>query len=183
MNITLKSNKGVNYIEKVEATNTGSAVITTAELKGWARVDDSADDALISNLIDSITDYVERYTNSSIITKDVTAIIEVNNDAVWLPERPVQSVNTVSYWDTENEEWTATTNFYQVGDKVQITEIESGLYKFEYTAGYSTVPPGLEVAIKQAILTAYEDRQDHAESVEEIPMSSRQRLQPYIYYW
>lgn len=173
--------------------NTGSAPVTASDVKTWAKVDYSADDSLIGDLIDEVIDVVERKYNFTIVDKTVTATWESYGRNVSLPFGPVDSITSVKRIDHEGTETTLTVNEDYVlrGDNLIFNEIfqyerEYHRMKLEvvYDTGWGTLPNGIKLGLKKAILSHYSDRQDLAGgfSVVELPNASKRQFEQYKNY-
>lgn len=174
-------------------SNTGSAPISTDDVKSWAKVDFSADDILISDLIDEVIDVVERKYNFTIIDKTVTATWESYGRNVSLPLGPVKSITSVKRIDHEGTETTLTENddYWRSGDELTFQEVyqyERPFYRMrlevEYDTGWATLPAGIKVGLKKAFTSDYHDRQDlvGGMSVSELPNGSKSKFETYRNY-
>lgn len=176
---------GLNY----QYSNTGSAPIATADAKAWGRIDYSDDDSLISDLIDEVISVTEKEYNFTIIDKTVTATWESYGAEVRLPLGPVKSVTSIKRTDNEGTETTLTTDDYRlIGNKLLFNKV----YPYEdpslrmtlevvYTTGWDSLPNGILLGLKKAILSNYEDRQDNAGgmTIVELPNASKKQFQTY----
>lgn len=173
--------------------NTGSAPISVSDVKSWAKVDFSEDDSLITDLIDSVIDVVERQYNFTIIDKTVTATWESYGRNVSLPLGPVDSITTVKRIDHEGTETTLTANddYRLTGDELTFQEV----YQYErpfhrmalevvYDTAWGTLPNGIKLGLKKAILSHYSDREDlvGGMNVVELPNASKQQFKRYQNY-
>jgi len=177
------ADKGNNYIVEIPSYNkTGTNPISVSDFKQWAKIQTSDDDSLIGDLIEAITDEAEKILNLSIVTQTITVIMDVERAIVRLPYTPIKSISTIEYWD-DGWQTLDTSKYDLISEMIQLKDAPVTYYRIEYEAGYSDVPKGIIHALKQAILTAYEDRQDHAEDgVNLIPQSSLKRLLQYKRY-
>lgn len=177
------ADQGQNYILEIPTRNkTGTNPISVADFKQWAKVQTSDDDSLIGDLIDEITDQSEKILNLSLVTQTVTVIMDVEKSPLRLPYMPMQSLTKIEYWD-DGWQTLDTSKYDQISEMIRLKDAPTGYYRIEYEAGYSSVPKGILNALKQAMLTAYEDRQDHAEDgVNLIPQNSLKRLLQYKRY-
>ena len=184
---------GLNGVVTVSNTATGTnastAVLSTADAKAWMKVDTSADDSLIADLVAEVIDIVEQTYSFQLIEKTVTAEWEMYAKRVDLPLFPVQSLSSVKTITNEGTETTLTagSDFYLQGD----TLIFNTLYDYSepyqrlrlkvvYTAGYTSIPNGIKIGLKKAVLSSYEDRQDLVEgSVNELPNGSKAHFKRY----
>ena len=170
-------------------TNASTDVLSTANAKSWMKVESSDEDTLIASLVAEVIDVVEETYSFQLIEKTVTAKWESYGKRVDLPLFPAQSVSSVK---TKNHEGTETTltagdDYYLQGD----TLVFNSLYAYEnpfermrlkvvYVAGYTSIPNGITLGIKKAVLSSYEDRQDLVEGgVSELPNGSKSHFKKY----
>ena len=134
---------------------TGSEIVPTSEAKAFIRVDTSADDTIIGDMVTTARIACENYLGKDIVAKNRTLYIPFVNDRVNLPFAPVASISsitidgnsathTVKGLDNEILELDETP-----AREVKITYITSGL-----TGGH------LEHAIKQLVSSYYDNRSD-----------------------
>ena len=184
---------GLNGVVTVSTTNTGTNsatdVLSTADAKAWMKVETSDDDSLITSLVASIIDMVEQSFSFQLVEKTVTAEWESFGQRVDMPLFPVQSVSSVKTINHEGTETTLTAgdDYYLQGD----TLVFNSLYAYEnpfermrlkviYVAGYTSIPNGITLGIKKAVLSSYEDRQDLVEGgVSELPNGSKSHFKKY----
>lgn len=179
---------GINYTY----SNTGSEPITTANIKTWGKIDYTADDTLIGDLITEAIDVVENEYNFTIVDKTVTATWESYGRAVSLPFGPVKAITSVKRIDHEGTETTLTVNddYRLIGNELIFDEVyqyESPFYRMKleviYTTGWAALPSGIKLGLRKAILSHYRDREDNTGfSVHEMPNSSRQQFLRYKNY-
>ena len=154
--------------------------VTLAEAKLHCRVDVDADDNLISSLITVARQYCETFTGRAFVTQTIQYDLPSwpSRRAIFLPRPPVQSVSSVTWWDTEGNDTTLTAGTdYLVDTAPQpaLVLLPNGeqwpterLYpvhpiRVEYIAGYgdaSTVPEYLKSAIKLCVGNWYENREE-----------------------
>lgn len=182
---------GRNILNEATFTNTGSEPITTADMKSWAKIDTSADDTLIDNLITEVIDTVERQYNFAIVDKDVTAVYEQYTERVDLPYKPVKSISSIDRLDEGTKETIESDDYRLQGGVLYIYEqyrSESRWWRqgleVSYKAGWSSIPKAISLGLKQAILSNYEDREDivGGMSVVEIPHGSKQKFNRFRHY-
>jgi len=116
-----------------EVTAASIDPVTVAELRAYARIDDTIDATLLGVLIGAATKWCEEYTNRSFINRTLRlhldAISEVDvplhegfregpyqiylKNYIELPKAPVSAVASVLYFDdSDNQSTWATTNYY-----------------------------------------------------------------------
>lgn len=122
-----------------------NAVVSTADMKTYLRVDTSDDDALIDDFIDAATQQARNYLNRSLITETLELTMDgftENNDSderlarlgagvhnvsypyiighnnsVDLPFAPIQSVTSVKTFDRDNTESTFSAANYELDEQ------------------------------------------------------------------
>lgn len=141
----------------------GAEPVTTAELKAWIRVPDAitADDTLIAAVGKAARIILERYCSISFITRTITCtmINELNN--VELPFGPVTAITSI---ENEDGEALAEGEYELIGQEFKRVKTPCELFTVTYTAGYSTLPENLKLAIKQQAAWMYEHRGDEKET-------------------
>ena len=184
---------GLNGIVTVSTTETGTNdstdVLSTADAKAWMKVDTSADDSLIADLVAEVIDIVEQTYSFQLIEKTVTASYEMYAKRVDLPLFPVQSVSSVKTINYEGTETTLTagSDFYLQGDTLIFNTLNDYSEPYQrirlqvvYVAGFNPIPNGIKIGLKKAVLSSYEDRQDLVEgSVNELPNGSKSHFKRY----
>jgi len=181
---------GVVTISTTETgTNASTDVLSTADAKAWMKVDTSADDSLIADLVAEVIDIVEDTYSFQLIEKTVTATYEMYAKRVDLPLFPVQSISTVKTITNDGTETTLTAgdDFYLQGDTLIFNTLYDYSEPFQrlrlevvYTAGFDPIPNGIILGLKKAVLSSYEDRQDLVEgSVNELPNGSKSHFKRY----
>lgn len=169
--------------------NDSTDVLSTVDAKLWMRVDTSADDSLIADLVAESIDFVEEQYGFQLIEKTVTVEYEHYGKEVRLPLYPVQSITSVKTIDASGTEETLTVNedYYLTGDTLVLDNVygwevpdERIRLKVVYVAGYTSIPSGIVLGLKKLVASNYEDRQDIVEgSVSEMPNSSKKHFKRY----
>ncbi len=184
---------GLNGVVTVSSvatgTNTSSDVLSTADAKSWMKIETSDDDSLIASLVAETINTVEQQYSFQLIEKTVTVEYETYSARVDLPLFPVQSVSSVKTINYEGTETilTAGDDFYLTGDTLVFNTVHGYdapyqrlRLKVVYTAGFTSIPSGITVGLKKAVLSGYEDRQDLVEgSVSVLPNSSKTYFKKY----
>lgn len=170
---------GVNRLRSVESSDSSGAYITLPDAKLWLRKDGNDEDTLIKDLINAAVAEAESILGRSLVEKRYTAIWTTFSAEVVLPFTPVSEIISVERID--RGELKEITGYYRIADSLRFEKVygvsspyyQQGL-KVVYDAGVSDV--GVKSAIKQMILTNYEDRQDNADQIMEVPSNSRKKL-------
>jgi len=152
---------------------TGSEIVTTAEAKDFIRVDTTADDAIIGEMITTARVFIEAYIGKDIVAKNRTIYTPYLNSRINLPFAPVASISSVTV-DGSTATYTAKGLDNEIielsnlpAKEVKITYVTSGL-----TGG------NLEHAIKQLVSTYYDNRSDFKTGtiVQEVPTNVKALL-------
>lgn len=97
--------------------------VSLVDAKLDLRVDHSDEDTLIESLISAATDYLEAdkgRINKAFITQSWTLSVRCpdRDYRIWLPVTPIQSIASIKYFDSDNNEQTLTvSDFYFHGDE------------------------------------------------------------------
>lgn len=165
---------------KINST-TGSEIVTTSDLKSYARIDTSADDTIIGRMIVQARIWCENYISRDIVAKNRTYYLDKTETGVFdIPFAPVSSISSVHI------EGTATTNYTMLGLNNETMELDGGAadkVKVVYiTSGLSD--DLLKQAILQLAATYYDNRSDIHEKKSDIgsvetPISVKNILSSY----
>lgn len=151
---------------------------TLAEAKSHLRVDHDEEDGIINTYINSAREWAEGYMRRSLIEQTWTAILDyfpVADGPIALPNGPVLSVTSISYYDSENAQQTLSASEYQLvkcdGYALLYPGVDQswpGYYERQdavtivYTAGYGTsredVPEEIRTAVLYRVGDLYEQR-------------------------
>lgn len=154
----------------------GNEILTTKNVKDFVRIDTSADDNLIAEMIIQARIWCENYISRDIVAKNRTYYIDYTNGVFDIPFGPVESIESLTI------DGTASTNYEILGLDNETIELDQGpgeRVKITY------ITKGLnDSLIKQAMLqlisTYYDNRSDFVlGSVNEIPTSTRNILTSY----
>jgi uncharacterized phiE125 gp8 family phage protein len=164
--------------------------ITLAEAKDYARIDGAAEDTLITSLIKVARLHCETYMGKAIIRKTVT-IDSFSFPYQWqIPYGPLVSASDITKVVTIDQNNVETALNYQVNigsfPKIAITSGDQSFkFKMVYTAGFTTVPEDIKLAVKMMVNTLYERREDFSDlQAIESPLGVKALLMPYkTYNW
>jgi len=149
--------------------------VTLAEAKLHLKVDYTADDALITELIKTARQKCEQFQNRAFIEQIITAKLDSFSNVIALPMPPLISVTTVKYLDTNGVQQTLANTYYDEDKTSQPGLITLGyndswpavrsqhhaveiIYKAGYGAAASTVPEYIKTATKLWLSDLYEAR-------------------------
>lgn len=160
---------------KINST-TGSEIITTANAKDFIRVDTTADDTIIGEMITEARIWTENYIAKDIVAKTRTYYTPFQKERFVLPFAPVASITSVTVDDTAAD--------YEVkgldNEIIELKELPAKEIKVSYTTS------GLDDSLlKQALLrlvsTFYDNRAEFVvgQQVNEIPMGVKNILSGY----
>lgn len=143
------------YQIKINST-TGSEIITTADVKLYSRIDTTADDTLIADMIKQARIYIENYIEQDIVAKNRTVYFQELNARFVLPYAPISSISSVTL------DGTATTAYKTYGLdnlEIKLNELPAKEVKITYiTAGQDDAL--LKQAMLQLVNTFYDNRAD-----------------------
>ena len=153
--------------------------VTVADAKRHLRVEHSDDDLLIQRLIETAVAFVDvkGALGKAMITQTWAEWFAPNPSEIILSLGPVQSVSSISYYDTDNALQTATlSNFYVLGPSTRtVIKPKSGYtwpttftrddaIKVQYVIGYgdsfTEVPSTVRHAILMLVSHYYENREN-----------------------
>lgn len=171
----------------------GATVVTVATAKAHLRVDDDDSDTYISSLVEVASDVVGEMAGKALInqTWQLQLGMTSGRSRVYLPNAPVSSITSISYFDTDDQSQSEdTANYTLTGDNDAAWLMPTGTgvwpsmkdrpdaLTITYVAGYGTSPDKVPANLRHAALMLvghwYENREaaNHpAALVKEIPFS------------
>ena len=168
--------------------------LTLSEVKSHLRIDGNYDDALLNSCITSARMFFESQCEISIASQELLLALDSFDDIVYLPRGPVQSVEDISYSDTQNNTQTLADWIEDlVSNPARITPAFSQSWpataevvnavQVSYTAGYSTaelVPKLLKSGMLFYVAHLYENRSAVTDSdLKEVPMAVESIIHQY----
>jgi hypothetical protein len=164
--------------------------VTLAEAKEYARIDGFNEDTLITSLIKMARIHCESYIGKSIVLKTVTIDSFTFPYQFQMPYGPLTNEANISKCVTIDENNVETPLQYRVNaglfPKLFILGgAQSYKFKLVYSAGFTTVPEDIKLAIKMMVNTLYERREDFSDlQAIESPLGVKALLMPYkTYNW
>ena len=160
--------------EIVESVAPAVEPITLAEVQNHLRVSDSADDALIEQLIVSVRSAAVSYCARSFINTTWVWYLDAFENEMFVPIGSMSAVSSIKYIDTDAALQTLVTSVYQTdfNDRVGRIVLDDGQnwpdihstkinpIQITYVAGFGAaatdVPAGIKDAILRIIGTLYE---------------------------
>jgi hypothetical protein len=135
---------------------TGSEIVTVSDFKDYARVDTSADDTLIGNMIEQARIWCENYISKDIVAKNRTYYLPWTNKRFALPFVPLSSISTLTVEGSAADYETKGID----ESIIELNELPAQEIKVTYiTAGMNDGL--LQQAILQLASTYYENRADY----------------------
>ena len=173
-------------------------LFTTADAKDFLKVDTTADDTLIDNLIKAATQSCEIYTNRYFLDTLVTQYADKWVDIENLYKSPVSAITHIKYYDSDDSLQTLAGTVYLLDEVSQPARIglkpnqsypnianRINAIEVKYTVGYGTASTDVPEGIRQAVLITignfYENRQSviTGRTATELPLSSQYLLNQY----
>ena len=177
----------------VELTETAPVVepVTLAEAKDYARIDGSAEDTLITSLIKMARLHCESFIGKSLVPKTVTVTSFTYPYQFQMPYGPLLTEGNISKCVTLDQNNVETNLNFEVNTGLYpklfiLGGAQSYKFKLVYTAGFTTVPDDIKLAIKMLVNTLYERREDVVigSIVDSFPLGVKALLMPYkTYNW
>mgnify|MGYP003665746907 CR=1 FL=1 len=166
-----------------EVTLSTTPLFTTAEAKDFLKVDTTADDDLIDNLVFAATESCQIYTNQYFLKVTVEQYSDTWESMFTLYKSPVTGITHIKYYDTADTEQTLDPSNYILDDVSKPDRINA--VHVNYTVGYGTastdVPDGIKSAVLITLANLYENRQSviTGRTATELPLSSQYLLDQY----
>ena len=184
-----------SYAVDIAAT---TAILTTAEAKTHLKVDTSADDTYIDNLISAATESAQIFTNRYFINTTITQHGDTWSDIATLFKSKVNSITHIKYYDSDNSEQTLATSvwisdinqqpariglkpnqsFPSLADRINAVNCK---YVVGYGSAASDVPEGIREAVLLTIGNLYKNRQNVVVGriATELPKSAQYLLEQF----
>ena len=157
---------------KINST-TGSEIVSTAEAKEFIRVDTTADDNIIGEMITTARIVCENYIGKDIVAKNRTVYVSYLDQKIELPYAPVASISSVTVDGS-----TATYKTRGLDNQlIELDTLPAKEVKITYiTAGLTDA--NIEHAIKQLVSTYYDNRSEFVTGtiVAEVPTNIKSLL-------
>jgi hypothetical protein len=165
-------------------STTGSEIVSTSDIKDYARIETSADDSIITIIQKAARSACENYINRDIVAKTRTYFrshvpeksgsyegLYPSRYNIVLPFAPINAITSVQTQESDGSLKTASYESYGFED-IKIVYTTSGLSD-----------EALKLAILQLSATYYDNRSDFVTGValHEIPSSVKKILDPFKY--
>lgn len=182
---------------KIDTANT-TALITTADAKTFLKVDTSADDTLIDNLVSAARQSAEEYTNRFFMDTTLIQYGTKFTDLNELYKSPVSSITHIKYYDSDNTQQTLAGTVYSLIPAIEPSQIalkvdqeyptvadRKDAVECKYVVGYGAASTDVPEPIIQAVYLTighwYQNRQDVVvgKTATQLPMASKYLLDQY----
>jgi hypothetical protein len=158
-------------------------LVSVSEAKAYLRVTIDAENALLSEMIEGATRYVEGYLERSLVSRTLETEFTARQvrRVLRLPQGPVEDILTVERY--EDGAWVAAPHEIE-GDTVVLDEFAGVRHRVQYVAGYGA-PEDVPQDIRQAVLLTaaqfYHNRAGYVagESIARMPVEPDALLAPY----
>ena len=173
-------------------------LFTTSEAKDFLKVDTTADDTLIDNLVAAATESCQIYTNQYFLKTAVEQYSDTWAGIYTLYKSPVSVITHIKYYDSDDTEQTLASSNYILDDVSKPARIGLAVdatlpdladrinaVHVNYSVGYGitsdTVPQGIQQAVLLTLGNWYENRQTviTGRTATELPLSSQYLLDQY----
>lgn len=186
-------------------TAPGAEPIYLDEARNFSRIDSTADDSLIANLITAARDHAENYTNRALVSQEWQMTLDASelqgSQVVCLPKGNILSISQLSYYDNEDTLIVLPVEAYRLsGNRLALNNGQSwpsavrdlDAFEIRFFAGYGIspldVPEAIRNAMKQLISHWYENREAAGDPIlpeeqkQQIPFGVNASLQRYKIY-
>lgn len=163
-----------NLVLDIQFTNESTIEpVTLAEARSWLKLDVSDEDAIVTELITTARQQCEGYLNISLISRTITAWLEIGLGEIRLPYGPVKTVTSVSNNNGQLiEQFELKYEVFKALDPC--TEV-----KTVYEAGFNgKIPKHFKTAILEQTAWLYTNRGD-AQQTEALSPIAIKILKPY----
>ena len=174
-----------------DASGSTYTFITLQEVKDYLKVDGSADDGLLYDMIDAASSYVELQFKQTLRNRIVTLRLDKREQFKDLLFRPVDSITSVTYYtadDTSGSLVEASGDFksYGVfGSRIRGIELDMASdwdeLEIVFASDGSTVPADIKLAVLAHIKTMYDNNRSFFDKDHPTipPVETIQLLNPY----
>lgn len=167
-------------------------MLTTAEVKAHLRIEHDDEDTFIDTLTQAAYVFAENYTGLKILNGSVVEKFDNFTSEIELKYNPVNSITTITYYDTDDTQQSQTDYFLDTkkqkailkpvyGEAWPATNCNYENIEITYDAGYATISDDINQAVLLIIGSLYEQRENHISgvSIDSVPVSSEYLLSPY----
>lgn len=172
-------------LKLIRKTVADAQAVTDAELKLFAKIDLTDDDALVTDLNATAEDYIKETLQKSLVFETFELFLDafpLSGCPIEIPRTPLSSVTSIQYVDTDAVTQTLAGTQYKVDNKVEPAQIYEGHQKtwpstrsevnsvtVKFVSGFgaaaSDVPEHFKTMIKQLFTHYYEHREPMKDKV------------------
>lgn len=175
---------------------TGSEIVSSSELKDYARIETSDDDTIVANMIVSAREKCEAIINRDIVAKTRSLFISNVDPSgeygdlyrrrvkIVLPYAPISSITSVQTQKSDGTLSNIGYDAFGLEDKyIEVSSAYQRNIKVVYTTSGLSYDD-LKLAIKQLATTYYDNRADYVKGtiVADLTSNVKSILSPYIFY-
>ncbi|UJW85514.1 head-tail connector protein [Devosia sp. SL43] len=150
--------------------------VSLGEAKAFLKVDDSAEDALITTLIGAARMHVEGVTGRALLAQSWRVVLDEwpDNRVVRLPVTPFMAVTEINAYDAEGAAHEVPlAQFMSEPDRLLLPTTVAGMpllrerqgIEIDYVAGFGTEPEDVPSDIRQALLVLVGYWHEHRDAV------------------
>lgn len=150
--------------------------VSLAEAKAYLKVDDSAEDGLITTLIGAARLHVEGVTGQALLAQSWRVVLDAwpENRMVKLPVTPFMAVTEImAYDDNGGGHAVPLAQFLSEPDRLLLPDAVAGMpalrarqgIEIDYVAGFGTEPAAVPADIRQALLVLVGYWHEHRDAV------------------
>lgn len=184
-----------------QTANPACYPITIQQVKEWCRIDDAASDAELLGLIQAATLRAEAIMNRPIINRNYTLTLDKFPTEISIGKTKVQSVDLISYVDTDGASQTLASSVYHVdlgseymtcrvsrayGQSWPSTRAQNGAVVVTFTAGYGVdwnfVRSDIQQAIAYLVGHYYDNRDIVGQNIDIVPETALAILEAHKVY-
>ena len=140
--------------------------VTVSEVKTYTRILESVSDTLVDQWIKSATEQAQNYQHRAYLDQEWELSYDQWPPSTFsIPINPVQSVDSIKYYDTDGTENTLSTDIYQVDFSSEVARVSLNFgeawpastlrsmrgFVVAYTAGYGSSADDVPLNVKDAI--------------------------------
>ena len=180
-----------------------AAARTHLRIEPYGSPAEHPDDTYISTLIKVAREFCEQYLERALVSQTIRLVVDNFNSPIFLPNAPIQSIDSITYVDVDGVTQTLATSVYELDEYDNCVRLKYGqtypavrgqedAVTVTYTAGYTNgvspdtypLPAPIEAAMLLIIGNYYENRQQDVLgntriSFNSLPLGVYNLLQPY----
>jgi uncharacterized phiE125 gp8 family phage protein len=164
------------------ATPASDPIVTSAEAKLHAKIEDDADDSEVDLLLAAAAAHIEKYCGARFMAQTLTLKCDAFADFARLPDGPIASISSITYLDTDGATQTLSGTVYELranGYEAAIVLKYNQVWPFvrpgsqitvTAVAGAASAPADVKAAALLLFGHLYKNREAVGEALEAVPM-------------